>query len=86
MRTSGVYSSSYGAAYADCNVTVWNPLGNGLSYEDFGFPVFALKDENQTEVIRKVCVCLVYIHVSGVNMISRCVFVCCSVTRIITCV
>ncbi|KAA0719584.1 Nicastrin Precursor [Triplophysa tibetana] len=52
-QNTGVYSASYGPSYADCNVTLWNPLGNGLSYEDFGFPVFALKDENQTEVIRK---------------------------------
>uniref|UniRef100_A0A9J8DIZ5 Nicastrin n=1 Tax=Cyprinus carpio carpio TaxID=630221 RepID=A0A9J8DIZ5_CYPCA len=43
----------YGSELANCNVTVWNPLGNGLSYEDFSFPVFALKDENQTQVIRK---------------------------------
>uniref|UniRef100_A0A8C1DIU4 Nicastrin n=1 Tax=Cyprinus carpio carpio TaxID=630221 RepID=A0A8C1DIU4_CYPCA len=48
-----VYSESYGSELANCNVTVWNPLGNGLSYEDFSFPVFALKDENQTQVIRK---------------------------------
>lgn len=52
-QNTGVYSGSYGPQYTDCNVTVWNPLGNGLSYEEFGFPVFALKDENQTEVIRK---------------------------------
>ncbi|XP_057188959.1 nicastrin isoform X1 [Triplophysa rosa] len=52
-QNTGVYSARYGPAYADCNVTLWNPLGNGLSYEDFGFPVFALNDENQTEVIRK---------------------------------
>uniref|UniRef100_A0A8C2IX77 Nicastrin n=1 Tax=Cyprinus carpio TaxID=7962 RepID=A0A8C2IX77_CYPCA len=52
-QNTGVYSESYGSELANCNVTVWNPLGNGLSYEDFSFPVFALKDENQTQVIRK---------------------------------
>ncbi|XP_016090091.1 nicastrin-like [Sinocyclocheilus grahami] len=52
-QNTGVYSASYGSDLANCNVTVWNPLGNGLSYEDFAFPVFALKDENQTQVIRK---------------------------------
>ncbi|KAI1901201.1 hypothetical protein AGOR_G00031860 [Albula goreensis] len=50
---SGVYSDSYGPELAHCNRTVWNPLGNGLSYEDFSFPVFSLKDDNETEVIRK---------------------------------
>ncbi|XP_026061189.1 nicastrin-like [Carassius auratus] len=52
-QNTGVYSERYGSDLANCNVTVWNPLGNGLSYEDFPFPVFALKDENQTQVIRK---------------------------------
>ncbi|KAK7159950.1 hypothetical protein R3I94_006092 [Phoxinus phoxinus] len=52
-QNTGVYSASYGPELANCNVTAWNPLGNGLSYEDFSFPVFALKDENQTQVIRK---------------------------------
>uniref|UniRef100_A0A672RFU4 Nicastrin n=1 Tax=Sinocyclocheilus grahami TaxID=75366 RepID=A0A672RFU4_SINGR len=52
-QNTGVYSASYGSDLANCNVTMWNPLGNGLSYEDFAFPVFALKDENQTQVIRK---------------------------------
>uniref|UniRef100_A0AAY4BWS2 Nicastrin n=1 Tax=Denticeps clupeoides TaxID=299321 RepID=A0AAY4BWS2_9TELE len=50
---TGVYSDSYGPGLADCNVTVWNPLGNGLSFEDFKFPIFSLKDDNQTEAIRK---------------------------------
>ncbi|KAL0201897.1 hypothetical protein M9458_005084, partial [Cirrhinus mrigala] len=48
-----VYSEDNAPELANCNTNVWNPLGNGLSYEDFGFPVFALKDENQTQVIRK---------------------------------
>ncbi|XP_048019612.1 LOW QUALITY PROTEIN: nicastrin [Megalobrama amblycephala] len=52
-QNTGVYSAKYGPELANCNVTTWNPLGNGLSYEDFAFPVFALKDENQTQVIRK---------------------------------
>ncbi|KAJ8409795.1 hypothetical protein AAFF_G00218540 [Aldrovandia affinis] len=50
---SGVYSSSYGPELAGCNTTVWNPLGNGLSYEDFSFPIFSLREDNETEVIRK---------------------------------
>ncbi|XP_035287420.1 nicastrin [Anguilla anguilla] len=50
---SGVYSDSYGPDLAGCNGTVWNPLGNGLSYEDFNFPIFSLKEDNETEVIRK---------------------------------
>ncbi|XP_056125579.1 LOW QUALITY PROTEIN: nicastrin [Rhinichthys klamathensis goyatoka] len=52
-QNTGVYSADYGPELANCNGTSWNPLGNGLSYEDFSFPVFALKDENQTQVIRK---------------------------------
>ncbi|XP_050949290.1 nicastrin [Labeo rohita] len=52
-QNTGVYSEKNAPELANCNVTVWNPLGNGLSYEDFAFPVFALKDENQTQVIRK---------------------------------
>lgn len=39
---------------AHCNMTVWNPLGNGLSYEEFDFPIFSLKDDNETQVIRQV--------------------------------
>lgn len=39
---------------AHCNVTVWNPLGNGLSYEEFDFPIFSLKDDNETQIIRQV--------------------------------
>ena len=33
---------------------MWNPNGNGLSYEEFSFPIFSLKDDNGTEVIRQV--------------------------------
>ncbi|XP_036374870.1 nicastrin [Megalops cyprinoides] len=50
---TGVYSDSYGPELAGCNSTVWNPLGNSLSYENFNFPVFSLNDDNETEVIRK---------------------------------
>lgn len=50
----GVYSESYDPMLAHCNKTVWNPMGNGLSYEEFDFPIFALKDDNGTEVIRQV--------------------------------
>uniref|UniRef100_UPI00398ED11E nicastrin n=1 Tax=Pristiophorus japonicus TaxID=55135 RepID=UPI00398ED11E len=49
----GLYSESYGSEYANCNGTLWNPDGNGLSYEDFPFPIFMLKDENETQLIRQ---------------------------------
>ncbi|XP_075764451.1 nicastrin isoform X1 [Pelodiscus sinensis] len=49
----GVYDSDYGPQYAHCNWTVWNPLGNGLSYEDFHFPIFLLEDANETQVIKQ---------------------------------
>ncbi|KAL2096866.1 hypothetical protein ACEWY4_006073 [Coilia grayii] len=60
---TGVYSDSYGPRLADCNGTIWNRLGNGLSFEDFKFPIFSLKDDNQTGVIRKC----VSDHNMGVN-------------------
>uniref|UniRef100_A0A8C3IRQ2 Nicastrin n=1 Tax=Chrysemys picta bellii TaxID=8478 RepID=A0A8C3IRQ2_CHRPI len=49
----GVYSNNYGPQYAHCNWTVWNPLGNGLAYEDFNFPIFLLEDANETQVIKQ---------------------------------
>ncbi|KAM6435365.1 nicastrin [Liasis olivaceus] len=49
----GVYNSSYGPEYAHCSMTKWNYLGNSLSYLDFGFPIFLLQDENETEVIKQ---------------------------------
>nr|XP_056709433.1 LOW QUALITY PROTEIN: nicastrin [Euleptes europaea] len=49
----GVYSSEYGSQYAHCNRMEWNPLGNGLFYEDFSFPIFLLQDENETQVIKQ---------------------------------
>ncbi|XP_067416399.1 nicastrin [Emydura macquarii macquarii] len=49
----GVYSSDYGPEYAHCNWTTWNPLGNGLFYEDFNFPIFLLEDANETQVIKQ---------------------------------
>nr|XP_008121550.1 PREDICTED: nicastrin [Anolis carolinensis] len=49
----GVYNGSYGPEFAHCNVTAWNLLGNGLSYQDFGFPIFLLQDQNETEVIKQ---------------------------------
>ncbi|KAG7273043.1 hypothetical protein CRUP_007199 [Coryphaenoides rupestris] len=52
-ENTGVYSESYDPTLAHCNKTVWNPTGNGLSYEEFDFPIFALKDDNGTEVIRQ---------------------------------
>lgn len=50
----GVYSNDYGPQYAHCNWTVWNPLGNGISYEDFDFPIFLLEDANETQIIKQV--------------------------------
>ena len=50
----GVYSEDYDPAFAHCNSTVWNPLGNGLSYEEFDFPIFSMKDDEETQVIRQV--------------------------------
>ncbi|XP_056148836.1 nicastrin [Lampris incognitus] len=52
-ENTGVYSDSYGPLMANCNGTVWNPLGNGLSYENFDFPIFHLKEDNETQVIRQ---------------------------------
>ncbi|XP_035025891.2 nicastrin [Hippoglossus stenolepis] len=52
-ENSGVYSETYDPVLANCNTTVWNPLGNGLSYEEFDFPIFSLKDDNDTQVIRQ---------------------------------
>ncbi|XP_047223656.1 nicastrin isoform X2 [Girardinichthys multiradiatus] len=52
-ENSGVYSENYGPGLAHCNTTVWNPLGNGLSYEEFDFPIFSLKDNNDTQLIRQ---------------------------------
>lgn len=49
-----MYSESYDPALAHCNVTVWNPLGNGLSYEEYDFPMFSLKDDNDTQAIKQV--------------------------------
>uniref|UniRef100_A0A669FC45 Nicastrin n=1 Tax=Oreochromis niloticus TaxID=8128 RepID=A0A669FC45_ORENI len=52
-ENSGVYSESYDPALAHCNVTKWNPLGNGLSYEEYDFPMFSLKDDNDTQAIKQ---------------------------------
>ncbi|XP_033838840.1 nicastrin [Periophthalmus magnuspinnatus] len=52
-ENTGVYTEQYDPAYAHCNRTLWNPLGNGLSYEQFHFPIFSLKDDNDTQVIRQ---------------------------------
>ncbi|XP_040267358.1 nicastrin isoform X2 [Bufo bufo] len=49
----GLYTDHHGSQYSHCNGTLWNPLGSGMSYEDFEFPVFLLQDENETEVIRQ---------------------------------
>ncbi|KAM6989230.1 nicastrin [Tautogolabrus adspersus] len=52
-ENTGVYTDTYDPALAHCNMTVWNPLGNGLSYEEYDFPIFSLKDDNDTRVIRQ---------------------------------
>ncbi|XP_010788148.1 nicastrin [Notothenia coriiceps] len=52
-ENTGVYSETYDPSLAHCNVTVWNPFGNGLSYEEFDFPIFSMKDDNDTRVIRQ---------------------------------
>ncbi|KAJ0059332.1 hypothetical protein NL108_015517, partial [Boleophthalmus pectinirostris] len=52
-ENTGVYTEKYDPVYAHCNGTLWNPLGNGLSYEEFDFPIFSLKDDNDTQVIRQ---------------------------------
>ncbi|KAM9322488.1 nicastrin [Pholidichthys leucotaenia] len=52
-ENSGVYTEKYDPALAHCNSMVWNPHGNGLSYEEFDFPIFSLKDDNDTQLIRQ---------------------------------
>ncbi|XP_041698778.1 nicastrin [Coregonus clupeaformis] len=52
-ENTGVYTDTYDHNLAHCNTTVWNPQGNGLSYEEFDFPVFSLKEDNETEVIKQ---------------------------------
>ncbi|XP_070701693.1 nicastrin [Pempheris klunzingeri] len=52
-ENTGVYTESYDPALAHCNTTVWNPFGSGLSYEEFDFPIFSMKDDNDTQVIRQ---------------------------------
>ncbi|XP_056365901.1 nicastrin [Oenanthe melanoleuca] len=49
----GLYSEQHGPEYAHCNGSIWNPLGSGVSYEDFPFPIFLLQDANETEVIKE---------------------------------
>ncbi|CAJ1072853.1 nicastrin [Xyrichtys novacula] len=87
-ENSGVYSENYDPALAHCNVTVWNPLGNGLAYEEFDFPIFSLKDDNDTQVIRQcymehnravngtpqypLCAMQLYSHMSAVTDTATC--------------
>uniref|UniRef100_A0A1A7XF90 Nicastrin n=1 Tax=Iconisemion striatum TaxID=60296 RepID=A0A1A7XF90_9TELE len=52
-ENSGVYTEKYGPSLAHCNATMWNPLGNNLSYEEYDFPIFSLKDDNDTQVMRQ---------------------------------
>ncbi|CAL1579108.1 unnamed protein product [Knipowitschia caucasica] len=52
-ENSGVYTETYDPTYAHCNRTMWNPFGNGLSYEEFPFPIFSMKEDNDTRVIRQ---------------------------------
>ncbi|KAJ0011558.1 hypothetical protein NQD34_012533 [Periophthalmus magnuspinnatus] len=70
-ENTGVYTEQYDPAYAHCNRTLWNPLGNGLSYEQFHFPIFSLKDDNDTQVIRQVrTLLLLFIIISCVSSVS----------------
>ncbi|XP_014748200.1 PREDICTED: nicastrin [Sturnus vulgaris] len=48
-----LYSEQHGSQFAHCNGSVWNPVGSGVSYEDFPFPIFLLQDANETEVIKE---------------------------------
>ncbi|KAF4788290.1 nicastrin-like protein [Turdus rufiventris] len=50
----GLYSEQHGPEFAHCNGSVWNPLGSGVSYEDFPFPIFLLQDANETQTIKEV--------------------------------
>ena len=75
LLPSGVYSESYDPALAHCNMTVWNPLGNGLSYEEYDFPIFSLKDDNDTKVIRQVtCIFLLLVLSQNGRLIVFLVF------------
>ncbi|KAM4755637.1 nicastrin [Cyanocitta cristata] len=49
----GVYSQHYGPQFSHCNGSVWNPLGSGLAYEEFPFPIFLLEDANETRLIKE---------------------------------
>ncbi|XP_056400877.1 nicastrin isoform X2 [Hyla sarda] len=49
----GLYTDDHGSQYSHCNGSLWNPLGSGMSYEDFQFPIFLLEDDNETEVIKQ---------------------------------
>ncbi|XP_053185275.1 nicastrin [Scomber japonicus] len=87
-ENTGVYTEKYDPALAYCNVTKWNPEGNGLSYEEFDFPIFSLKDDNDTQVIRQcyldhnrfngsgpqypLCAMQLYSHMSAVTDTSTC--------------
>lgn len=44
----GVYEDT---DYAHCRDAVWNPWGSGLALEDFPFPVFLLRDANETNAV-----------------------------------
>lgn len=87
-ENTGVYTESYDPAFAHCNRTMWNPFGNGLSYEAFDFPIFSLKDDNETQVIRQcyldhnravngspqypLCAMQLYSHMSAVTDTATC--------------
>ncbi len=34
--------------YANCTAATWNPIGNGMAFRDFPFPIIAMG--NQTEI------------------------------------
>ncbi|XP_070549321.1 nicastrin-like isoform X2 [Ptychodera flava] len=44
----GLYTENKHPDYSHCKKTEWNPLGSGLSFEDYDFPIFVMT--NQSEV------------------------------------
>ena len=44
-----MYSDS--AEYRDCQKTRWNPQATSFMFKDFGFPVVALTNETEVDVL-----------------------------------
>ncbi|XP_071511274.1 nicastrin-like [Diadema antillarum] len=47
----GMYSNN--SEYAHCAKVTWNPHGNGMSFMDFGIPVFALTNPKDVETVKE---------------------------------